>query len=44
MRLLSSVFLALLLCGLGWFQFGQPLTARALLTHAGDYGDTCNNP
>lgn len=39
MRLLPSVFLALLLCGLGWFQFGQPLTARALLARAEDSFD-----
>src|SRR3954468_6108386 len=39
MRFLPSVFLALLLCGLGWFQFGQPLTARALLTRAEDSFD-----
>jgi hypothetical protein len=40
MRLLPSVLLALLLCGLGWFQFGQPLTARALLTRAEDMVDS----
>jgi hypothetical protein len=39
MRLLSFAFLALLLCGLGWFQFGQPLSAGALLTRTGDVFD-----
>lgn len=39
MRLLPSVFLALLLCGLGWFQFGQPLTARELVSRAEDSFD-----
>ena len=34
------MFLALLLCALGWFQFGQPLTARALLTRAEDSFDS----
>lgn len=40
MRLLPPVFLAMLLCGLGWFQFGQPLSARALLARAEDDFDS----
>jgi hypothetical protein len=40
MRLLPSICLTLLLCGLGWFQFGQPLTARALLIRAEDTVDS----
>jgi hypothetical protein len=40
MRLLPSVFLALLICGLGWFQFGQPLSAKALLARAEDNFDS----
>lgn len=40
MRLLPSVFLALLICGLGWFQFGQPLSAKALIARAEDSFDS----
>jgi hypothetical protein len=40
MRWLLYFFLVLLLCGLGWFQFGQPLTARAILARAEDAFDS----
>jgi len=40
MRPLLSMFLALLLAGLGWFQFGQPLSAKALLARAEDSFDS----
>ncbi|HWU74029.1 MAG TPA: hypothetical protein VN137_11120 [Sphingomonas sp.] len=36
MRVLLAIFLALVICGLGWFQFGQPLSAKALLARAED--------
>ena len=39
MRVLRFLFLAALLCGLSWFQFLQPLTAKALLGRAGDLFD-----
>jgi hypothetical protein len=39
MRLLRSLILAFILCGFGWFQFGQPLTAGALAHRAEDIFD-----
>ena len=39
MRLLRPLLLAIALCGFGWFQFGQPLTAKALVQLAEDAFD-----
>lgn len=39
MRILRPLYLVLLLSGLAWFQFGQPLSARALAQRAEDIFD-----
>jgi hypothetical protein len=39
MRILRPLLLGLAVAGLGWFQFGQPLTARALVQRAEDSFD-----